>query len=125
MLASLAPGLSLTSLSCDASLQLPWLVRRCVLLQVEVKVLVLREELEEQGLERSAIDAQVDAHRAKMVADVDLALAQAASPTANHSGRWGSKIIMTMLEAVGTGTVAVSLCSSAVQVLRAEAPGCL
>ena len=41
--------------------------------QVEVKVLVLREDLEEQGLERSVIDSKVDAYRTKMVADVDAA----------------------------------------------------
>lgn len=63
------------------------LSRACAWWQVEVKVLVLREDLEEQGLERSAIEAKVDAYRTKMVADVDTALAHAASPKATYSGR--------------------------------------
>ncbi|KAK9797001.1 hypothetical protein WJX73_002827 [Symbiochloris irregularis] len=65
--------------------------RRLRLRKVEVKVLVLREKLEDQGLERSAIDAEIDAYRTKAVADVDSALAQAASPKAAHSGRDAAK----------------------------------
>ena len=55
--------------------------------QVEVGVLVLREQLEEQGLKASEVDRQVDAHRAKLVAEVDAALAKASSPRAGRSSR--------------------------------------
>ena len=63
-----------TPLGCES--------RQLLHAQVEVEVLVMREELEEKGLQRADVDARVAAHRAKLVAEVDAALARAASPKA-------------------------------------------
>ena len=56
--------------------------------QVEVAVLVLKEELEEEGLDSTVVEKRVAAERSKLTAEVDAALLQAASPVASRGPRY-------------------------------------
>lgn len=90
------PGHDITCCDVNASsIQVSLIVKEltnCLRCQVEVGVLVLQEGLEEKGLAREDIDAQVAAHRSKLVAEVDAALAKAASPKASRSSRCGPNL---------------------------------
>ena len=59
--------------------------------QIEVDVLLFREGLEDEGLPKSKVDAQVEAHRAKLLAEIEAKSAAGGQPSTSQ--RWGHTLI--------------------------------
>ena len=59
--------------------------------QIEVDVLLFREGLEDEGLPKSEVDAQVEEHRAKLLAEIEAKSAAVGQPSTSQ--RWGHTLM--------------------------------